>query len=372
MKATLEQAKKMIINCRNTFYLKAEPGVGKTHLVNEIARFLDRPYIHLDVPQLNPEDISIPVPNMEKKILECLPSELLGLHLEKSPVICVDEISKAEQPIINALHTILHPDNKYVAGHILPKDTIVVCTGNLASDGLGDGMQGHSIDRVVPIEIRKPTGKGFSEWAAAEGKDDRHPNRDKVHPCAVAWVLRDQQVSESYVDLSEEDLKSNPYIYNPRIHNGTGISYVSYRGIASTADAIYGFEEGLHDEATMNLILCGILGEAGGMALSAMVQIADQIPTADEIKANPKGCKIPTDPAGMVMVCLSAPNWIEDRADAKAWLTYMKRIDRAEFHSLFMIRAGEDVDLKDMLPSLKEFREWSRDYTYLFDKTVTG
>ena len=81
-KSTHKQAKNLIKNIRNTCYLKGEPGIGKTHLGKEIAEELGRPYIHLDVPQLNPEDISIPVPNLETKILESFPSQLLGLHLD--------------------------------------------------------------------------------------------------------------------------------------------------------------------------------------------------------------------------------------------------------------------------------------------------
>ena len=95
------------------------------------------------------------------------------------------------------------------------------------------------------------------------------------------------------------------------------------------------------------------------------------MPSPDEIKVDPEGCKVPTDPAALTIVCLSAPNWIEDREDTKKWLKYMSRIDRAEFHSLFMMKASEDEDLKDLLPSTKEFREWSREYTYLFDESVT-
>ena len=369
-KSTHKQAKNLIKNIRNTCYLKGEPGIGKTHLGKEIAEELDRPYIHLDVPQLNPEDISIPVPNLETKILESFPSQLLGLHLDKAPVIMLDELSKGEPPIINALHTILHPEHKYVAGRELSPDTIVICTGNLSSDGVGDGLQGHTIDRLVPIELRKSNNKEFIEWGILQGKDKRNPDRHVVHPWVIAWASREPEIFFSYTDLSEEELKSNKFIYNPRIHNGTGLSYVSPRGLVACTDTLYAYEEKLIDTATMNISLTGILGEAGGQELSSMSQLIEQVPTADEIRANPEGCKIPNDSAGLTAVSLGAPNWIEDRDDAKKWFTYMNRIEQSEFHSIFMMQASTNEDLKNLIVSTKEFMQWATDYKHLFDRSA--
>ena len=93
----------------------------------------------------------------------------------------------------------------------------------------------------------------------------------------------------------------------------------------------------------------------------------EQVPTADEIRANPEGCKIPNDSRGLTVVSLNAANWIEDRDDAKKWFTYMNRIEQSEFHSIFMMQASTNEDLKNLIVSTKEFMQWATDYKHLFD-----
>jgi len=220
----------------------------------------------------------------------------------------------------------------------------------------------------VPIELQKPNNKIFANWATMQGKDKLYPDRDVVHMWVIAWVMRDPKVLDSYTNLSEDELKTNEFIYNPLLHNGTGLSYVSPRGLVACSDVLYAYQEGLIDKLTMDIGLTGILGDAGGSALAAIGDLIHKVPTADEIRNNPEGCKLSTDSGALTMTCLGAAKWIEDRSDAQKWFTYMNRIDRSEFHSIFMMQASADEDLKNHIVSTREFQKWSKKYNHLFDR----
>ena len=115
----------------------------------------------------------------------------------------------------------------------------------------------------------------------------------------------------------------------------------------------------------------GAIGERGAMDLMAFVKLADQIPSAESIKQDPKNAKIPTSAAGVCMVVyqnvgLFGEDWID------AWMDYLVRLDK-EAQGMFAngVRAPK-YSKQSLVMTNKKFTQWAMDNNYMFaaDKKV--
>ena len=367
LKLTLEQAIDLIKNTRNTYFLEGSPGIGKTHTGKVVADDLDWSYYHVDLTQTNPEDIGIPYVDTERKVSMLFPNELFGLHEDKPCVIMLDEFSKADEAVQKAVHSLLDARKKYIGGKLLHKDTKIICTGNMTSDGLGDNIQAHTMDRWTVIHIKKPNAKQFALWCLGQGRDKDNPKRDTVHPLVSAWVMREPSSMDDYPDLSEEELKTNAFIYNPDLHNGTGVKFGTPRGYVNTTDIIYAYQDGVIDENIMTAGLVGTIGEAGGHALSNLVVKDIDMPTWEEIFSDPTNTEIPEDPAILLMLVSTAIRHIEDEDQMSAWFKFMKRIPHNEYIALFItsVRGSNDEEKNDWMLSRPEYRDMKLENKHL-------
>ena len=360
----LEDAIDIIVASRGktTIHLKGEPGIGKTYIGNIIAKKLNMPFVYVDVPSTDISDVGIPIPNHETKTVQLYPSEHWGLHLGVPVCILLDEYSKGAP----ALQAILHPllTNPRRVGSIkLHPDSIVMATGNLTTDGVGDMMRGHTINRVVPLTIGKPTA---DEWIK------NFAVHNNVHPVVMAWVKRETQVMQSYRDLADGD--TNPFIYNPKTHNGTGLSYVSPRSLETASHFVWDYKGNKITERQLMACLEGAIGREGAQQLATFISLENQIPSPDEIRDDPDTAIVPGDPAAVCLVMLSAVQWVKTRSDVKAWFKYITRKDSVsgkpafsnETQALFVLNAREKEDLKEVMESTSEFGKWATGVKHLF------
>ena len=337
---------------KNTYHLRGEPGIGKTYLGKTIADIVEKPFVYIDCPGTDISEFGIPIPNHETKTVRSYPSEQWGMHLGIPQVYMLDEYAKAKM-----LQLILHPmltHPRRVGATMIHPDSIVITTGNLITDGVGDMMKGHTIDRIVTLDVRKPTA---DEWI------NDFAVHNNVHPIVMAWAKREPQVMQSYRDMGNPD--ENPFVYNPKVHNGTGLSYVSPRSLEMASHSVWNYTEHLITESQMMASLEGAIGAAGARELSAFIDLADQIPSNDEIRDEPETATLPESPAAMCIVTLAALQWVKDRRDVTAWFKYMQRLP-TENQALFVLTANDREHLKELLGGHKPYAEWAVANKHLF------
>ena len=73
--------------------IKGQTGIGKTSIIEEIAKRLEMEYLLFDVPNMDLADAGIPMPNDDGTVTY-LPNKTMGLHKNTAKVICLDEFSK--------------------------------------------------------------------------------------------------------------------------------------------------------------------------------------------------------------------------------------------------------------------------------------
>ena len=340
---TLKQASNLIrTNADTVFLLRGEPGIGKSSLLESIANGLGYDYAYIDVPNLDLGDIAMPVIDHDTKTTRYYPNARFKLHEGKPLVIMLDEYTKGADPVKNMLHPMFEKANPRLGDIPIPKQgdkkTIVFLTGNLSTDGVGDSLKAHSMNRLVSVTISKPDADQWIEWAIGKG----------IEPEVIAWVNRFPQVLASYTDGGQSD---NPYIYNPK---KPMTAFVSPRSLETASNIVRTRKE--NDSDAVIAALTGAIGESGARDMQAYIEFSDQLPTWEATIKDPKNTKIPTSAGACAIVVFGAISRVEkDTIDA--FMEYLERFD-AEWQAVFDINIAKSQSKQSIAFSAKAFTAW--------------
>jgi len=336
---TLKQAGNLIkTNPETRFLLRGEPGIGKSSLLKDIADSLGYEYAYIDVPNMDLGDIAMPVIDHETKTTRYYPNARFKVHEGKPVVIMLDEFTKGADPVKNMLHPMLEKANPRLGDLSLNENCVVFMTGNLSSDGVGDNLKAHSMNRVVPITVSKPTADEWLEWAIPRG----------IEPEVCAWVNRFPQAMASYTDGDQSD---NPYIYNPKKTMG---AFVSPRSLETASNIVRTRRD--NDPDAVIAALTGALGEAGARDMQAYIEFADQLPTWETIIASPKSTNVPSKPGACAITVFSAISRVE-KDNINNFMQYLERFD-AEWQAVFAINIAKTPGKQAIAFSSKAFADW--------------
>jgi hypothetical protein len=336
---TLKQAGNLIkTNPDTRFLLRGEPGIGKSSLLKDIAEGLGYEYAYIDVPNMDLGDIAMPVIDHETKTTRYYPNARFKVHEGKPVVIMLDEFTKGADPVKNMLHPMLEKANPRLGDLSLNKNCVVFMTGNLSSDGVGDNLKAHSMNRVVPITVSKPTADEWLEWAIPRG----------IEPEVCAWVNRFPQAMASYTDGDQSD---NPYIYNPKKTMG---AFVSPRSLETASNIVRTRRD--NDPDAVIAALTGALGEAGARDMQAYIEFADQLPTWETIIDSPQTTNVPSKPGACAITVFSAISRV-DKDNINPFMKYLERFD-AEWQAVFAINIAKTPGKQAIAFSSKSFADW--------------
>ena len=321
-KVTLAQAAKLIVtNPKLRFMLRGEPGIGKSSLLKDIGRQTGYEVAYIDVPNMDLGDIAMPVIDHDTRTTKYYPNARFKMHEGKPVVVMLDEFTKGADPVKNMLHPLLEKVNPRL-GDVSPhENSIFFLTGNLGSDGVGDHLKAHSLNRLVTVEVAKPTADEWIEWGM---------NND-IAPEVLAWVKQYPQVMKSYTDAGEAD---NLYIYNPKKPQA---AFVSPRSLETASDIVKSREA--NDADSIIAALTGAIGEDGARDLQAYIQYADQLPTWESIIKDPKNAAVPTSPGACAVVVFGGITRVEKDTLSK-FIEYLEQFE-PEWQSVFAINLAK-------------------------------
>ena len=338
---SLEEATTLIRTCTNTrFFFRGEPGVGKSSMMGGLeAHFGDAyAYAYFDCAQKDLGDIAMPSINRDDRVTEYYPNAVLQLQTGKPVVIMLDEFTKAPQPVQNMLHPLLEARNPRLGDIPLPEGSIVCLTGNLSSDGVGDNIKAHTLNRVTTVTVRKPSAQEWLSWAVA----------NDVDPVVMAWVDRFPHVMESYIDGGQD---SNPYIYNPKKMQG---SFVSPRSLQLVSNIIKQREHLSSNSLLASMI--GTIGESGARDMQAFVEYQDQLPSWESIIANPKTAKLPDSPGACAVMVFGGVARV-DAETINPFIEYIERME-SEWQATFSLNVAKNKDKRMIAFKSPKFRNW--------------
>lgn len=316
-----------------THNIQGPPGVGKTAILSQMAEDMGMPFLFIDGKTIDISDFGVYAPNEERTMAKWLPNQKY-IHLTEKPhVIGIDEMTKASPPVVNALHTALHGYPKCIGDTVLHPETVVVCTGNLGSDGLGDRLQAHTASRMIPLYV-KATFDDFWEWGLEA------PNclgGVGLHPIVL---IMSKQVPRLFENYWEANTDSNAFIFNPKLGRTSGFFCPRTAEQASTVLLCYermlksaGLEHGARDaqehREVLRAQLTGCVGAACMEQIMTFYDLNDQIVMKEDILSDPDNCQVPPDPAAQGFIINNALGWVE-ADDVDTFVKYLVRFPAPE------------------------------------------
>jgi hypothetical protein len=291
-KMHLLDIKKQVVNLyetRKALHLVGPPGVGKTDVVREdFVKILSDQFgeqfgFHdCMVPTYDAPDFRgflIPTKDEQGKPTSfftrsaAMPSRS---YLEKHPrgIMFMDERNQADALTQKALAPVVL--EKRFGEETLPDGWWVVSASNRVADGSGvNKALKHLINRERIVQV-EPAILPWALWAEERG----------IHPMLIAFAKH-----RPGIVFSDTVPKEDAPFCTPR-------SYVSAAKLLSLVAGVD--KDGQpnmkipNDQMVIQLV-SGDIGENAAAELFAFLKVVDELPTIEEIQADPKGCKCPKE-----------------------------------------------------------------------------
>tara|TARA_Y100001937_G_C7110990_1_gene327588 strand:+ start:753 stop:1844 length:1092 start_codon:yes stop_codon:yes gene_type:complete len=334
---------------KRTTLVQGHMGTGKSSLLTELSRRNPtHTACYFDCTTKDLGDITLP--NIKtadgQGFVSYATNEELGAHINAPIILMIDEYGKANPSVKLALLRLML--ERKIGSYALHPDSIVFATTNLGAEGVGDLLPPHARNRITVVTARKPSNLEWIEWGI---------NNDIDHTL-LGWCKDNPQLFLSFEDVKDPD--ENPYIYHPKSQRA---AFVTPRSLEAASDWLKVRDK--FDDQTLTAMLMGTIGDRGAMDLMAFVKLADQLPSLQSIKDDPKGAKVPDSAAAVCMVVYRTLASLE-KEWLNAWMDYLPRLDK-EAQGMFAngVRAPK-YSKQSMVMTNKKFTQWAMANNYMF------
>ena len=347
----LEQSAQLIeaIGHMRTVLMQGDIGTGKSSTLGELsARKPTHHGVYFDCTTKDLGDMMIPsLQSIDADgCVRMIPNEELGVHLKQPVILMIDEFGKANPSVKNAMLRLML--ERKIGSYSLHPDSIVFATTNKGSEGVGDMLPPHARNRMTVIQVRKTDHMDWIEWGINNGVDHT----------LLGWCKDNPQLFSPFEDVKDPD--ENPYIFHPKQQRA---AFVTPRSLHAASDILKQREA--FDDQTLTAALMGTIGDRGAMDLMSFVKLADQLPSLQSVKDDPKNAKVPDSAAAICMVVYRTLAALE-KDWLNAWMDYLPRLD-TEAQALFAngVRAPK-YSKQAMVMQNKKFTEWAMKNSHLY------
>lgn len=196
---------------------KGPTGIGKSHIVHQIAKNLDMPVTDRRLSQMTEGDI-IGLPELIDGVTRFAPMEWFMKACSTPTVLFFDELNRATIEVQQCAFQIVL--DRELNGHKLHPETRVYAAVNEGADYQVTDMDPALLRRFYSVEL-EPTTEDWLEWAKTTGNisqvvidfikkypahlrhvGDMQPG--KVYPNPASWQRLDQSISYAGINLEEE------------------------------------------------------------------------------------------------------------------------------------------------------------------------
>jgi DNA polymerase III delta prime subunit len=342
------------------FLFTGPKGIGKTEISKEIAQIIKMRCLVIDAPNFDISDGGIPMPNGDGTV-SFLPNKDYNLHIDEPQLIVIDEGLKAGNMASAAFNPLLAQGEKYFGGIKVHSKCVIILTGNMPEEGLGDVLHDHTNNRIVALHIKSPT---TEEWV------EDFAIANSAHPLVMAYATRTPQIFQSYKDLAEGE--SNTRIWNKKIKN-KGVSVCTPRSMFEASGIMYAYTDGHISLRMLEATLEGCIGVTASREMVTFLKHYKEIPTPEAIRENWRTAVQPSNASGQMLVAMAALTWVQDADDLDKFIQYITQPNfmSTEGVAVFMTQAAKPK--KDLnAPLFKattrsaHFQKWVVDNRHLF------
>ena len=322
-----------------TVLVEGEAGIGKTSIHYELAAspefkgfYAPKP---IDCTQLSDGSVWMPDIDRSRGVSRELPNERFGVNDEnhkgidgsRPALIALDEIAKTRQFIKDVLAPIVY--ERRVGNYEFAPGSVVCGFTNLTEEGLGDHMQPHLRNRIIIVQMRKPTkDEWVQNFAIPRNLNETVIAAAEMYPMAFDSFL-DYRAGGKHA--GKQIGRDNAYISDPNnAGQGQVVTPRSLHAASKVAD-----KRDKMDDYTLQATLAGTVGAAFAANIMSMIRFGDQLPAYDRVVQDPAGAPLPTNPTAQIVQCFQFIKQVRDRDEAEACCEYVQRM-KAEMRSLFV------------------------------------
>lgn len=174
---------------RFSYMLHGRPGIGKTQIVEQLARYMGGRLYDIRLTQIEVSDLrGLPYYNHETRTTEWYRPQDLPADTEPA-VLFLDEITAAEPHLLPTVYGLLQ--ERRVGVHKIPDNVIIVAAGNTVDDGaVAYEMTTAVANRLVHMHVQADAEDWLRNYAV--------PNN--LHPTVSAFIRARPELLETSVE----------------------------------------------------------------------------------------------------------------------------------------------------------------------------
>ena len=324
----MEMIRSMLIAADNgqktvPIFLWGAPGVGKSSLVHEVAEQLGVGFIDLRLVQLDAVDLrglpyTVDDPDCpgKKKFSFAAPT-----HLPTSGrgIMFLDELPQA-QPIVQNAASELVLDRR-IGDYKFPDGWIIVAAGNRRTDRAATNeIPAHLKNRFSHVEI-DPKFSDWAKWAAMP----KAQGGGEIEPRLLAFLTSNQ----GRLNQFQPD----------QVASATSRTWEFVSHILKT----------VQDKKARNALIGGCVGKGMSAELTAYLSDSDDIPTMEQIMADPDSAPMPDTPSGCAAVIDNLANTVNPEEIGQVTKYLRRHRPEDMMIGLVQILGKKDAEVKKFL-----------------------
>jgi AAA domain (dynein-related subfamily) len=256
----VSQTLRTLVEIGRPAFVWGAPGVGKSAVVQSLAKSLDRPVIDIRAPLLDPTDLR-GLPAVVDGRAVWAPPSFLPVKTDKPGILFFDELNAAP-PLVQASLYQLVLDRR-VGEYVLPDGWQIIAAGNRAEDrSVVFRMPAALANRFIHLEF-EPHFDDWSEWAVTAG----------VSPVVIAFIAVRRE------------------LLAPKPGEADGIAFASPRSWHMLSDAYLA----LGTEAGALEVYQGCVGKGAAIEFLEHAKKSLSIEVIERIIARPDDAVLPTN-----------------------------------------------------------------------------
>ena len=301
-----------------------KPGVGKSDMTRQIAKYDNLPLIDVRATLLDTVDIR-GLPSIEDgKAVWCQPDFLPRVDRDgKRGILFLDELADAPLAVQSSFYQLIL--DRRLGEYVFPTGWRIFAAGNRQGDGAAAQRMSTALaDRFAQIDIEENV-EAWGEWAVDNG----------INPLVLAFI-------RFRGDLLHNMEKGDKLFATPR----------SWARVAKAIDTMP--KVGAAESLRLALVK-SIVGDKAATEFEGFARMYGKLVPLETILSDPDNAPLYHEPNERWAIATGLARKVE-RDNVDAGLRYMKRLGEGEFASCFVLDA---VRRKPKLKETRTFIDWA-------------
>lgn len=305
-------------------FIHGSPGIGKSYIVNDIAKLNDLEIIDVRLSQLDAVDLR-GIPSIHNGQTVWMPPVFLPMNKESKGILFLDELNSAPLSVQAAIYQLIL--DRKIGEYTLPKGWRIVCAGNKINDrGIVFKLPSPLINRMVHL-VLEANYDDFKIWAI----------KNNIHKFILGFLAFRPDLLSSEIPLTSE---TNPAFCTPRAWNMLSNILSKTNDINNIYPIVY-----------------GTIGYGAGIEFVSFIKVYKSLPSIDDILSGMSDI-VPKEPSTLYALSSAIIEKYNDRTQAIHIFEYSKKLP-VEFAVILI----KDLITKDEnICELEEFKEWIEKY----------